>query len=201
MDRYWLLTNTCYGNWLPGDARGFVGRVWEHRPLDPDEKPRVNHDLPGTPYDEKLPGLEEAARGKMKGLPIHLTTAQAETLLTQFQETAGFRGWEIRAVAIMYNHFHIVVGVVGDPAPSEILGDFKSWGTRTLSKEFGAPPAQTWWTERGSKRKLPTEEAVAAAIHYLLYEQPDLLLTWSPETGLHYGRPPRPGERCGVGAT
>ena len=27
MERYWLLTNTCYGNWLPGDARGFVGRV------------------------------------------------------------------------------------------------------------------------------------------------------------------------------
>jgi hypothetical protein len=39
VDRYWLLTNTSYGNWLPGDRRGFVGRVWEHRPSEPDEAP------------------------------------------------------------------------------------------------------------------------------------------------------------------
>ena len=26
MDRYWLLSNTCYGTWLPGKERGFVGR-------------------------------------------------------------------------------------------------------------------------------------------------------------------------------
>jgi REP element-mobilizing transposase RayT len=52
--------------------------------------------------------------------------AHAEALLTQFQETARIRGWELRAVAIMFNHFHIVVGVPGDPKPSKILGDFKS---------------------------------------------------------------------------
>lgn len=27
MDRYWLLTWTTYGTCLPGDPRGFVGRV------------------------------------------------------------------------------------------------------------------------------------------------------------------------------
>ena len=27
MDRYWLLTWTTYGTWLPGDARGFVSNV------------------------------------------------------------------------------------------------------------------------------------------------------------------------------
>src|SRR5947209_14289567 len=48
VDRHWLLSNTCYGNWLPGAAPGFVGRVWEHRPFDPEEAPRVAHDLPGT---------------------------------------------------------------------------------------------------------------------------------------------------------
>ena len=29
MDRYWLLTWHTYGTWLPGDRRGFVGRVRE----------------------------------------------------------------------------------------------------------------------------------------------------------------------------
>src|SRR5262245_2848458 len=90
----------------------------------------------------------------------------------------------------MFNHFHIVVGVIDDPQPSKLLGDFKSWATRTLSKHFGAPPSKTWWTERGSKRKLPNEEAISAAIRYVLYDQPNPLVTWSPETGLHHGRPP-----------
>jgi REP element-mobilizing transposase RayT len=190
MDRHWLLTNTCYGTWLPGAAAGFVGRVWEHRSSDPDPKRRVVHDAPGTPYDEKMPGLAEASRSRMKAPPIHLV-AQAERLLAQFLETAEHRGWSVRAVAIMYNHFHIVVGAKNDPSPSKILGDFKSWGTRALSKRFGEPLSKTWWTERGSKRKLATEAAIAAAIHYVLYDQSNPLLTWSPETGLHYGRPPR----------
>lgn len=74
MDRHWLRSNTCYGNWLPGTARGFVGRVWEHRPLDSEETPRVAHNVPGTPHDEDMPGLEEASRARMKGPPIHLAT-------------------------------------------------------------------------------------------------------------------------------
>src|SRR4051812_33083598 len=107
MDRYWLLTNTCYGTRLPGDQRGFVGRVWDHRPEDPVDKPRVPHDLPGTPCDEDIPGLEQRSRALMKGPPINLTTTHADALFGQFQETAGFRGWELRAVAILCNHFHI----------------------------------------------------------------------------------------------
>ena len=194
MDRYWLLSNTCYGTWLPGKERGFVGRVWEHRPDDPAD-PRVVHNVPGTPCDEDIPGLEEAAQLLMKGPPIHLDRLQAEAALAQFRETAEHRGWAIEAAAIMYNHIHIVVGVPGDPSPSKILGDFKSWATRKLSKLFGAPPSETWWTERGSKRKLKDAEAILAAVQYVLYDQPNPLVTWSPTTGLHYGRPPVPGSR------
>jgi REP element-mobilizing transposase RayT len=119
-----------------------------------------------------------------------LTICEAEVLLAQFQETAARRRWQILAVAIMFNHFHIVVGVCGDPKPSKILGDFKSWATRKLSERFGPPASDTWWTERGSKRKLPDETAVAGAVRYVLYDQPRPLVTWSPETGLHYGPPP-----------
>jgi REP element-mobilizing transposase RayT len=158
------------------------------------------HDLPGTPYDEDILGLEEASRERMKGPSIQLTVPQAEALLSQFHETAGFRGWQIRAIAIMFNHFHIVVGVNGDPAPSKILGDFKSWGTRALSRLFSAPASQTWWTERGSKRKLASDEAIIAAIGYVLYDQPNSLVTWSPETGLHYGRPTLPQSPASVEA-
>ncbi len=189
MDRYWFLTNTCYGNWLPGDARGFVGRVWEHRPDDSIDKRRVEHDQPDTPYDADMSGLERESRTLMKGPPVELTTAHAESLLPQFQETAKHRKWELQAVAIMFNHFHIVVGVPGDPDPAKILGDFKSWGTQKLSSQFGEPMSKTWWTASGSKRELDDKRAVAATVNYVLYEQPDPLITWSPATGLCFGVP------------
>jgi REP element-mobilizing transposase RayT len=121
--------------------------------------------------------------------------------LGQFRETARIRGWSLLAVSIMAHHFHIVVGVAGDPSPSKILGDFKSWGTRTLSARFGEPPSKTWWTERGSKRKLADEAAVVGAIWYALREQINPLLTWSPETGLRFGPPPSEGERRGMSPT
>ena len=89
----------------------------------------------------------------------------------------------------MSNHFHLVVGVPGDPEPGKLLGDFKSWGTRALTRRFGQPLSGTWWTERGSKRKLKDETALQAAIQYVLFKQPAPLLTWSPATGLT--RPPR----------
>src|SRR5215213_7415624 len=155
MDRFWLLSNTCYGNWLPGSGRGFVSHVLDRRRDDAADDRRIIHDLPGTPYDDDIPALEAAARAQMHGPPVLLNTPHAEALLTQFQETARHRGWAMPAVAIMVNHFHIVVAVPGDPSPSKVLGDFKSWGTRRLTAGFGEPPSRTWWTERGSKRKLP----------------------------------------------
>ena len=190
MDRYWFLTNTTYGTWLPGDQRGFVGRVWEHREEDDEEERRIEHALHETPYDANIPKLEMASQSLMKGPPILLNKEQAEVTLNQFRETALIRHWELLAVSIMLNHFHMVVGVMGDPKPGKILGDFKSYATRTLSKKFGAPASETWWTERGSKRKIKDETSLNNRVVYTLYKQPNPLVSWSPGTGLHFGIPP-----------
>ncbi len=183
MSRWWLLTNTTYGTWLPGDGRGFVGHVWEHRQEDLEDDSRVNHGMPGTPYDVAMPGLWRKAEENLKGPPIQLDLAQAEAALSQFEETAIHRGWHLAAVAIMHNHFHIVVWVPNDPEPGIILGDFKSWGTRRLNEQFGAPVSGTWWTTSGSKRKLPDRKAVIAAARYVLFKQPEQLVTWSSKLG------------------
>ncbi len=177
--RYWLLTNTCYGQWLPGEARGFVGQVTDHRAGDED-KPRVRHNLHGTEYDAAIRGLHERAQALLKCHPILLSTNQAEALLAQFRETAGVRKWSILAVAVMANHFHMVVAAPGDVDSGKVLGDFKSWGTRALSARFGAPASGTWWTERGSKRLLPDEAAIERAVRYVRLKQPNPLVVWPP---------------------
>ena len=171
VDRYWLLTTTTYGSRLPGDSRGFVSPVRDERGRS------VLHNKPGTPFDADMPALARAAELRLKGPAIYLDFEQAQALLSQFQETAGHRGWLLRAVGIMNNHVHVVLGVPGDPDPEDLLRDLKSYGSRALNRRWGRPASGTWWTESGSKRKLPTEEAVIAAIRYVR-AQPDPLLIW-----------------------
>src|SRR5439155_5065496 len=117
--------------WLPGDPRGSVTSVRDIRPGDEPTPFRFEHDLPGEPYEDELPGLRRSALELMKGPPIYLDREKAELILLQFQETAGYRKWTLRAVAIMINHYHIVVEVPGDPKPTKILADFKAYATRT----------------------------------------------------------------------
>ena len=181
--RAWLLTNTTYGTWLPGSSRGSVTSVRDVRPDDLPALVRFEHDLPGEPYEEALPGLERSARERMKGPPLFLDRAQAELLLGQFQETAAYRAWELQAAAVMFNHWHLVVVAPGDPDPGRMLADFKAYATRILNRQYDKPLSETWWTGKGSKRKLKDAAALADAIHYVLYKQPNPLAVWSPKLG------------------
>ena len=153
------------------------------RPGDEATDARVEHDIPGEPWEDAIPGLQRSALEKMKGPPIFFDLEKAELLLAQFQETATYRGWTLRAVAIMVNHFHIVVQVADDPEPRKILTDFKAYGSRVLNRRYGKPASETWWTENGSKRKLRDDRALENGINYVLYKQWNPLVVWSPELG------------------
>jgi REP element-mobilizing transposase RayT len=174
MDRVWLLTWTTYGQWLPGDSRGSVPRV--HDTPGPRRRPNI----PGTPPAPALPGIQRWARDHLSGAAVRLTRPQARTLIAQLRETAEIRRWSLLAVAIMANHVHVVVGLDGDPDPSTVLRDFKGWGSRRLSREYGKPEGGTWWTASASTRRLRTEENVIAAVKYVR-EQAYPLLVWAPK--------------------
>jgi REP element-mobilizing transposase RayT len=170
MDRHWLLSSTTYGNWLPGDPRGFVSDYRSAR------REKILDNVPGTPYAKDMPELQEHARVGLKGPPIILTAAQADAMFAQFYETATIRNWKLFAVGIMAKHVHLVVGVLGDPDPNKVLGDFKSYASRTLNAKWGSPKSETWWTERGSTRKLRDEAALLAAIEYVRNQENPLLI-------------------------
>ena len=178
-DRVWLLTWTTYGTWLPGDERGFISRVVAG------PGPRVEHDQPLTPYDVDMPGLLRSARSKLKSPPIHLTADHAATLLAQFQETVRHRCWNLLATAVMTNHVHVLAGVPGDPAPENLLRDFKSYGSRALNSRCPKPASGTWWTESGSKRKKADKAVVRAAICYIR-DQANPLMVWLSEEAQQY---------------
>ena len=174
MDRYWFLTSTTYGQWLPGDPRGCVTRVRDGGTS------RIEHDEFQTPFDANIPGLFKSAQSKLKCPPVRLVSEQAPVLLAQFQETAAYRGWLLVAVGIMANHIHIVTGVPGDPDPEKLLQSYKSYGSRALNKRWTKPASDTWWTESGSKRKLKDEASIDAAVEYIRNQEFPLLIWVNP---------------------
>ena len=182
MDRHWFFTWTTYGTWLPGDERGFVSNVRVES-----GRREIRHNIPTTPHDANMPGLAESSRHTMLGPPIFLIQDQAEALLAQFHETANIRQWQLIAVGIMVSHVHVVVGVPGDPSPSDILGDWKSYGSRVLNRRWGKPKSETWWTESGSKRKLSDERAILTAVAYVRDPDSPLLLWIHPDFVVEIG--------------
>ena len=156
--RFWYLTSTTYGTWLPGDARGSVGRTKTY------SDPRTHDNVRGEPLTPSSPGLASASHQSLRSLPVYFSAEQAVVVLTQFLETAAYRGWRIHAVAVMRNHFHLLVEVPDDPEPGRVLGDFKSYASRALNRRFGR--RVDWWTDRGSTRPKKSERSRYAAVRY-----------------------------------
>ncbi len=172
VDRYWLITWTTYGTWLPGDQRGFVSFVRDN------DGAQIIHNEPKTAYDHDNPALKNTMQSRMKGKAIWLSQDQAVVVMNQIQETTQFREWQLSAVAVMSNHVHLVVGVPGDPEPESILHSYKSYASRALNKEWKKPINGSWWTKSGSTRKLPDNIAVKNAVEYV-FNQDHTLAVWA----------------------
>jgi REP element-mobilizing transposase RayT len=114
----------------------------------------------------------------MVGPPVSLDLRDAAAIIAQYQETCRIRGWELEAASVMFNHTHLVVGVVGDPKPQDVLNLFKSWATRCLKKHGSLPPNGDFWTENGSRRKLADERAIRDGVIYVVRRQPNPLAVW-----------------------
>ncbi len=189
MDRHWFFTWRTYASWLPGED-GFVGEY-----VTPDGR-RVTDNHHGSPVTEPIPELERYSREVQSGQAILLSASHAEVVLWQLHETATHRGWVLDAVAVIPNHVHIVFGVVGDPDPSAMLRDWKSYASRTLNSQFGKPPAPRWWADRGSKRIIRDDNDRIDRIRYVR-DQESPLLVWLSDEAIALvdpkGEPATPG--------
>jgi REP element-mobilizing transposase RayT len=120
-------------------------------------------------------------RAHLTSPSVLLESAQADVVITQLRMVAADRGWFIFACAVMSNHVHLVVGVNGDPDPANLLRDFKRSTSRALSRLAPEAPAHPWWTQSGSRRKLPGEPHVRAAVNYVMQQWHPLALYKDPD--------------------
>lgn len=169
MTRCWLLTWTTYGTWLPGDARGFVS------PIQDESGQRVIHNVHDTPYDADMPRLRAYAQRVQKQPTVWLSAEQAEVVRKQLLETAQIRHWHLHAFAIMSNHVHLVVEADEEVPATKLLGDFKAYTTRKL-RAFANSPDARFWTEKGSTRLLPNDQALENAVQYVANQEKPLVV-------------------------
>jgi hypothetical protein len=65
----------------------------------------------------------------------------------------------------------------------KLLGDFKAYGSRALSRVYGPVASGSWWTRSGSRRPVDTEVYLREVIAYVLYRQELPLLVYGSEEG------------------
>ncbi len=169
----WLLTWTTYGSWLPGDERGFVGRV-------PAESGKhVVHNLPGTSYDADRQELEDAARERMQGRPVKLDQQTADTALAACVEAARAHDISLLALSIMPDRVHLLCQ--GEQDGAKLMQLFKGISARRLSQAHALTDAPRWWTKSGSRRYIPKGADLQPAVRYVC-DQHDALCVCSFET-------------------
>jgi len=145
---------TCYGQWLHGDARGFVDR---------------RHHTPGEPYPYNVPQWVADAANQMSEPACWLTDTQRRRADNAIREACAFRSWRVHALNVQPDHVHAVVGA---PATlgAHVRARLKDRATRALKAAFSS--RTHWWTDGGKVEVIADERRLREAIAYVNERQP-----------------------------
>ncbi|MCL2744211.1 MAG: hypothetical protein FWE67_10190 [Planctomycetaceae bacterium] len=200
---YVHITSTTYGTWLPGDKRGFVSRLPSGE----------IHNVVGTEYAQDIPSMRQSAVAKMTAPPVFLTPEHAKILLEEWKATAAISNWELCAVSVMSNHFHIAAITPKRFVKADMLRIIKANGSKALNLHFcaaqyespvitgengGLSPAarndtailassdncrRKWWTSSGSVRFANDKRHFESIIRYVTNQENPLLIWENTSSG------------------
>ena len=154
----YLITVRCYGTWLHGDERLSVDRHGLN--VYGRERRAVNAEL------------EKIMRENMSDKPLLLNESQRAIVTDAINEVCDHRDYELWAVNVRTNHFHVVVSARSKPEP--IADTFKSYSTRKLREVGLIGKSVRPWARGKSRRYLWKPKHVTRAIDYVLYGQGDI---------------------------
>ena len=135
-----LETWTCYGQWLPGDSRGYVSNTLT------EEGYRAKRNVRGTKFDRDDPATLRRAQALQKHPTIWLTEELANATAEALLAATVNREWIILRAAVMSNHVHAVVANCPDNG-STVRRVLKGVSQAKLNDYVGSP--QSWWTRGG----------------------------------------------------
>ena len=157
----YLITFTCYGARLHGDASGSVNR---------------EHNVYGTPFLPANSIRVVSEEDRAKQAPYLLDTFRRAVVLEAVIELCSHRGWSLLAIHVRTQHIHLVV--TAEDSPEKVLQDAKKYASRALNRSGKDRVSQRRWSRHGSTRYLWKPESVGAAIHYVVREQGGPMAVW-----------------------
>lgn len=143
-----LITWTCYGTWLPGDARGSWRRGGEWVPSN-----RLFRDI---------------STAEMKETAFWMDETDRQVVEQTIGEHCRVRNWSLHARIARSNHVHVVVSSKHQH-PNTARDQFKAWCTRRLKPTH--PTRKRFWTEGGTCRWINHEDDLQAAVTYVSQAQ------------------------------
>ena len=144
-----MFTWTTYATWLPGDARGWEKRI--NGPQMPSE------------------ALEDWCRSKMSAEAVLLQSHDRDAVESACRSHCEFRRWKLLAVNARTNHVRVVAVV--DIAPQKARDQLKANATQGLRRQVQPLIRDRTWTSGGDCHVLDTEDAVKAAVKYVVEGQ------------------------------
>ena len=102
----------------------------------------------------------------MLDAPYRLNRHTAQTVLETMREVCAARNWTLVAAHVRCTHVHCVID--GLTQPNRAIADLKAYASRALNRADGH---RKRWAGQGSSRRLPTTEAIQAAVRYVADHQ------------------------------
>jgi REP element-mobilizing transposase RayT len=152
-DIAFLISWTCYGQWLHGDGRGSVD---------------IEHNEFGQPWLSADAERLRAVCEQMSQQPYALDAQRRSIVLQAIRQVCAHRSWRLHALYVRPWHVHVVVG--GHQTPERMMNDFKAYASRALNAANLDEPGRKRWTRHGSTRHIDSEHHLAAAVHYVLHK-------------------------------
>ena len=154
----YFISFRTYGTWLHGDRRGSIDRFHNHY---------------RSPYLLPNERRRKCVERQLKTQPLILGTRQRKSVDAAIRETCTIRKWSLLALNVRTNHVHTVV--TANRLPALVLNAFKANATRQLRADGLWQHSFSPWADKGSKRRLWTNQSVARAVDYVLNGQGDML--------------------------
>ena len=163
--RWFHVVITAYGNWLPGDPRGF--RTKHHRE-------HVEGDYRNRPTED-YSLIRERSERLMRFAPVTFASADRGVIREALVAEAGRRVERLAAVAVGATHGHLLIRLDRD-RPKFVVGRYKTRASYAL-KEFGTPHVKTW--AKGCKCKPIADSGHwDHAFAYILRHEADGAAVW-----------------------
>src|SRR5260370_39462075 len=138
-----FITFSCYGGHLHG-----------HESVSVD----LDHNLPGSRLLEAHQQRAAAERQLMDQPPYSLDPTCRGIVLEALGQVCLHRGWRLLAAHVRTTHVHVIVET--DIRPERIMGDFKSYSSRSLNSLRSDQSDRKRWARHGSTRWLWTDKDV-----------------------------------------